>query len=86
VVVTTLKNNADTLDACSRSVAWVDDLVVLDSGFSDATLAIAAWSGTSGFADAASTNSRDPHRSTRTISECGAPGFFQAQVSRKVTQ
>lgn len=41
VVVTTL-NNADTLDACLRSVAWADEIVVLDSGSSDATLAIAA--------------------------------------------
>jgi len=44
VVVTTL-NNADTLDACLRSVAWADDIVVLDSGSSDATLAIAAHYG-----------------------------------------
>ena len=44
VVVTTL-NNADTLDACLRSVAWVDEIVVLDSGSSDATLAIAAHYG-----------------------------------------
>lgn len=41
VVVTTL-NNADTLDACLRSVAWADEIVVLDSGSSDATMAIAA--------------------------------------------
>lgn len=44
VVVTTL-NNADTLDACLRSVSWADDIVVLDSGSSDATLAIAAHYG-----------------------------------------
>ncbi len=44
VVVTTL-NNADTLDACLRSVVWADDIVVLDSGSSDATLAIAAHYG-----------------------------------------
>jgi glycosyltransferase involved in cell wall biosynthesis len=41
VVVTTL-DNADTLDACLRSVNWADEIVVLDSGSSDATLAIAA--------------------------------------------
>ena len=41
VVVTTF-NSADTLDACLRSVAWADELVVLDSGSTDATLAIAA--------------------------------------------
>jgi glycosyltransferase involved in cell wall biosynthesis len=41
VVVTTF-NNAATLDACLQSVAWADDLVVLDSGSRDATLAIAA--------------------------------------------
>ncbi|MEP7185077.1 MAG: glycosyltransferase family 2 protein [Rhodanobacter sp.] len=41
VVVTTL-DNADTLDACLGSVTWADEIVVLDSGSSDATLAIAA--------------------------------------------
>jgi glycosyltransferase involved in cell wall biosynthesis len=41
VVVTTF-NNADTLDACLRSVSWADEIVVLDSGSTDATLAIAA--------------------------------------------
>jgi len=41
VVVTTF-NSADTLDACLRSVAWADELIVLDSGSTDATLAIAA--------------------------------------------
>ena len=40
VVVTTL-NNADTLDACLRGVAWAEEIVVLDSGSGDATLAIA---------------------------------------------
>jgi glycosyltransferase involved in cell wall biosynthesis len=41
VVVTTF-NSADTLDACLRSAAWADELVVLDSGSTDATLSIAA--------------------------------------------
>ncbi len=41
VVVTTF-NSADTLDACLRSVAWADEIVLLDSGSTDATLAIAA--------------------------------------------
>lgn len=41
VVVTTL-DNADTLDACLGSVSWADEIVVLDSGSTDATLAIAA--------------------------------------------
>ncbi|UXI69018.1 glycosyltransferase family 2 protein [Tahibacter amnicola] len=41
VVVTTL-NNAATLEQCLASVAWADDIVLLDSGSSDATLAIAA--------------------------------------------
>lgn len=41
VVVTTL-NNAATLDACLRSVGWADEIVVLDSGSTDATVAIAA--------------------------------------------
>jgi glycosyltransferase involved in cell wall biosynthesis len=44
VVVTTF-NSARTLDACLRSVAWADELVVLDSGSSDATPAIAAHYG-----------------------------------------
>lgn len=41
VVVTTF-NNADTLDACLDAVRWAEDIVVLDSGSCDATLAIAA--------------------------------------------
>jgi glycosyltransferase involved in cell wall biosynthesis len=44
VVVTTF-NNAGTLDACLRSVAWADEIVVLDSGSTDATLAIAGHYG-----------------------------------------
>jgi glycosyltransferase involved in cell wall biosynthesis len=34
-------NNADTLDACLRQVDWADEIVVLDSGSSDDTVAIA---------------------------------------------
>jgi len=41
VVVTTF-NNAVTLERCLASVAWADDIVVLDSGSTDATLEIAA--------------------------------------------
>jgi glycosyltransferase involved in cell wall biosynthesis len=41
IVVTTF-NNAATLGRCLASVAWADDLVVLDSGSTDATLDIAA--------------------------------------------
>jgi glycosyltransferase involved in cell wall biosynthesis len=44
VVVTTF-NNAATLDACLRGVDWADEIVVLDSGSTDATLAIAAHYG-----------------------------------------
>ncbi|MEO5829977.1 MAG: glycosyltransferase family 2 protein [Rhodanobacter sp.] len=40
VVVTTF-NSAATLDACLRSVRWADEVVVLDSGSTDASLAIA---------------------------------------------
>lgn len=40
VVVITL-NNAATLDACLSGVDWADEIVVLDSGSSDDTLAIA---------------------------------------------
>ena len=40
VVVTTF-NNADTLDACLRTVTWAEEIVVLDSGSTDATRAIA---------------------------------------------
>ena len=39
-VVTTF-NSAATLERCLASVAWADDLVVLDSGSSDATVEIA---------------------------------------------
>ena len=44
VVVTTF-NNAGTLDACLRGVSWADEIVVLDSGSTDATAAIAAHYG-----------------------------------------
>lgn len=44
VVVTTFEN-ADTLDACLRSVRWAEEIVVLDSGSTDATLAIATHYG-----------------------------------------
>lgn len=44
VVVTTF-NNAGTLDACLRGVSWADEIVVLDSGSTDATVAIAAHYG-----------------------------------------
>lgn len=40
VVVTTF-NNADTIEACLGSVAWADEIVVLDSGSTDATAEIA---------------------------------------------
>jgi len=40
VVVITC-NNADTLDACLARVDWAEEIVVLDSGSSDDTLAIA---------------------------------------------
>lgn len=44
LVVTTL-NNAATLERCLASADWADDVVVLDSGSSDATQAIAAAHG-----------------------------------------
>ena len=44
-VVVTTRDNAATLDACLRTVAWADEIVVLDSGSIDATLAIAAHYG-----------------------------------------
>ncbi len=44
VVVTTF-NSAGTLDACLRGVGWADEIVVLDSGSTDATTAIAAHYG-----------------------------------------
>jgi len=50
VVVTTL-NNAATLDRCLGAVAWADDIVMLDSGSSDATLDIAARYGARIFAE-----------------------------------
>lgn len=44
VVVTTL-DNAATLARCLASVAWADDVLVLDSGSTDATQSIAAAHG-----------------------------------------
>jgi glycosyltransferase involved in cell wall biosynthesis len=44
VVVTTF-NNADTIGACLASVAFADEVVVLDSGSTDATRNIAAAAG-----------------------------------------
>lgn len=44
-VVVTSCNSAATLDACLASVRWADEIVVLDSGSTDATLAIAAHYG-----------------------------------------
>jgi glycosyltransferase involved in cell wall biosynthesis len=44
-VVITSFNNADTLDACLRSVTWADEIVLLDSGSTDATTAIAGHYG-----------------------------------------
>lgn len=35
------KNNADTLEACLSSLAWADEVMVLDSGSTDATEAVA---------------------------------------------
>ena len=40
-VVVITYNNADTLEACLREVDWAEEIVVLDSGSSDATVAIA---------------------------------------------
>lgn len=40
-VVITTYNSAATLDACLASVRWADEIVVLDSGSTDATVAIA---------------------------------------------
>jgi glycosyltransferase involved in cell wall biosynthesis len=40
LIVTTM-NNATTLRRCLESAAWADDIVVLDSGSTDATLSIA---------------------------------------------
>jgi len=44
-VVVTSFNSAATLDACLQGVAWAEEIVVLDSGSTDATLAIAAHHG-----------------------------------------
>ncbi|MDG2540155.1 glycosyltransferase family 2 protein [Dyella jiangningensis] len=40
-VVVITYNNADTLDACLNQVDWADEIVVLDSGSTDDTVAIA---------------------------------------------
>ncbi|HEX7342421.1 MAG TPA: glycosyltransferase family 2 protein [Rhodanobacteraceae bacterium] len=44
VVVITC-NNAETLDRCLDAVAWADEIVVLDSGSTDASVAIARHHG-----------------------------------------
>lgn len=44
-VVVTSYNSATTLDACLASVRWADEIVVLDSGSTDASRAIAAHYG-----------------------------------------
>lgn len=44
-VVVTSFNSAATLDACLRGVRWADEIVVLDSGSTDATVAIATHYG-----------------------------------------
>lgn len=44
-VVVTTYNSAATLDACLASVRWADEIVVLDSGSTDATVAIATHYG-----------------------------------------
>lgn len=44
-VFITTYNNADTLDRCLESVAWADEIVVLDSFSDDATLEIAGRHG-----------------------------------------
>jgi len=44
-VVVITYNNADTLDACLREVDWADEIVVLDSGSTDSTVAIARMHG-----------------------------------------
>lgn len=40
-VVVTTYNNADTIAACLASVDWAEDIVVLDSGSTDATTSLA---------------------------------------------
>jgi glycosyltransferase involved in cell wall biosynthesis len=44
-VVLITYNNADTLDVCLREVDWVDEIIVLDSGSTDSTVAIARMHG-----------------------------------------
>ena len=44
-VVVITYNNADTLDACLREVDWADEILVLDSGSTDATVTIARMHG-----------------------------------------
>ncbi|HEX7339987.1 MAG TPA: glycosyltransferase family 2 protein [Rhodanobacteraceae bacterium] len=48
-VVVTSFNSEATLEACLASVAWADEIVVLDSGSTDATQAIAHAHGAHGF-------------------------------------
>ncbi|MFD1800625.1 glycosyltransferase family 2 protein [Mixta tenebrionis] len=44
-VVTIVKNEAELLPACLASVSWADEIILLDSGSSDDTLAVAQQHG-----------------------------------------
>ncbi|MCT4714156.1 glycosyltransferase family 2 protein [Enterobacteriaceae bacterium H18W14] len=50
-VVMIAKNAADILPACLASVAWADEVVLLDSGSADATVDIARQAGVKVFVD-----------------------------------
>ncbi|WP_455426279.1 glycosyltransferase family 2 protein [Dryocola sp. LX212] len=50
-VVMIAKNAADILPDCLASVAWADEVVLLDSGSTDATVAIAQQAGVKVFTD-----------------------------------
>lgn len=50
-VVMIAKNAADILPDCLLSVAWADEVVLLDSGSADATIAIARQAGVKVFVD-----------------------------------
>ena len=40
-VVMIVKNEEKNLDACLRTVSWADEIVIMDSGSTDATQSIA---------------------------------------------
>ena len=41
-VIIITKNEADVIERCLRSVAWADEIIVVDDGSADRTIAISS--------------------------------------------